>query len=83
MASVVVELDHDEIADFLMRTPGLANACARAAQDIASRAGEGHKVIRNRMSGFNGGRIGAGVYTATERAKLAEATYKNLSKAVR
>lgn len=83
MYKVEIELDHEEITDFLMNTPGLAAVTAKAAQEIAERAGDGHKVIKNRMSGYNGGRISAGVYTATERAKLAEATYKNLSKAVR
>lgn len=81
-ATVRIELLSDGIRELLMSQP-IAAECEKAAHNIASRAGEGFEVLPARQMGFGGGRIGYAVHAATYDAKVAEATDKVLSKAVR
>lgn len=77
-----IELDHDGIRELLMSQP-IADECKKAAENIASRAGEGFEVLPPKELGFGGGRVGYAVATGTHEARLAEAEDKVLSKAVR
>ena len=77
-----IELNSDGIRELLM-SDAIAKECEKAAQAIASRAGEGFEVLPMRKQSFGGGRIGYAVKTATQEAREAEATDKVLSKAVR
>ena len=79
---VRIELDHDGIKSLLMSQP-IADECKKAAEKIASRAGEGFEVLPVKEMGFGGGRVGYAVTTGTYEARLAEAEDKVLSKAVR
>ena len=79
---VRIELDHDGIRA-LLESAEIAAECERAAQAIASRAGEGFEVVGPQQRRYGGGRVGYGVRAATYEAKLAEAEDKVLSKAVR
>ena len=83
-AIITIELDHEGIRE-LLYSKGIANACNKAAKDIAARAGEGHNVKSSiNYDSLNiGPRLGAGVYTATREARESEAEFKTLSKAVR
>ena len=77
-----IELNGEGIRELLM-SDAIAKECEKAAQAIASRAGEGFEVLPMRKQSFGGGRIGYAVKTATQEAREAEATDKVLSKAVR
>lgn len=79
---VKIELNHDGIRELLMSQP-IAKECEKAAQNIASRAGDGFEVSEARNMNFGGGRVGYTVRTDTYEARLAEAEDKTLSKAVR
>lgn len=79
---VKIELNHDGIRQLLMSAP-IAAECARAAENIAARAGDGFVVLPMREMGFGGGRVGYAVKADTDEAKKAEAEDKALSKAVR
>ena len=79
---VKIELNHDGIRELLMSQP-IAKECEKAAEGIASRAGDGFEVSELRKMGFGGGRVGYTVRTATFEARLSEAEDKALSKAVR
>ena len=80
-AKIRIELNHDGIRQLLMSQP-IADECEKAAQRIASEAGEGFEVLPARELGFGGGRVGCAVYTDTYEARKAEAEDKVLSKAV-
>lgn len=79
---VRIELNRDGIRELLM-SDAIAKECEKAAQSIASRAGEGFEVSELRKMGYGGGRVGYTVRTDTYEARKAEATDKVLSKAVR
>ena len=79
---VKIELNHDGIRQLLLSAP-IAAECARAAENIAARAGDGFVVLPMREMGFGGGRVGYAVKADTDEAKKAEAEDKALSKAVR
>lgn len=79
---VKLELDHGGIRQLLMSAP-IAGECEKAAENIASRAGDGFTVLPIRQMGFGGGRIGYAVKTDTYEACIAESEDKVLSKAVR
>ncbi len=79
---VKIELNHDGIRELLMSQP-IAKECEKAAEGIASRAGDGFEVLPMRKMGFGGGRVGYAVHADTYAAKLEEAENKTLSKAVR
>ena len=78
---VRIELNHDGIRELLMSQP-IAQECEKAAQRIASTAGEGFEVLPARPMSFGRGRVGYAVKTATHEARVAEAEDKTLSKAV-
>ena len=77
-----IELNHDGIKELLL-SDAIGGEVKKAAEGIASRAGEGFKVVGPQGLGYGGGRVGYGVVAATYEAKLAEAENKALSKAVR
>ena len=77
-----IELNSDGIRELLM-SDAIAKECEKAAQAIASRAGDGFEVLPMRKQSFGGGRIGYAVHAESYEAKLAEAEDKVLSKAVR
>ena len=79
---VRIELLSGGIRDLLCSQP-IAAECEKAAEGIASRAGDGFEVKPLRMMGFGGGRVGYAVHAESYDAKLAEAEDKVLSKAVR
>ena len=79
---VKIELLGGGIRDLLCSQP-IAAECEKAAEGIASRAGDGFEVKPLRMMGFGGGRVGYAVHAESYEAKLAEAEDKALSKAVR
>lgn len=79
---VRIELLSDGIRDLLMSQP-IAAECEKAAEEIATRAGDGFEVKPLRRMNFGGGRIGYAVHAETYEAKLSEAQDKTLSKAVR
>ena len=78
---VRIELLSDGIHDLLVSRP-IANECEKAANKIASSAGDGFEVLPAREMGFGGGRVGYAVHAESYEAKEAEATDKVLSKAV-
>lgn len=73
-----LELDHDGIAA-LLRSQPIAGECEAAARRIAATAGDGFEVIGPR---FTGQRAAYSVRSATDDARVAEATDKSLSRAV-
>lgn len=79
---VRIELNYEGIRELLTSQP-IADECERAANAIASRAGDGFVVLPMRQMDFGGGRVGFAVHADSYAAKLAEATDKVLSKAVR
>ena len=79
---VRIELNHDGIRELLTSAP-IASECEKAAEGIAARAGDGFEVLPMRKMSYGGGRIGYAVSAETYEAKLAEATDKVLTKAVR
>lgn len=79
---VTIELNHDGIRELLMSAP-IAAECEKAAQAIASRAGDGFEVVGPQSLGYGGGRAGYGVAATTYEARKAEAEDGALSKAVR
>lgn len=79
---ITLELNHDGIRELLMSS-AIGAEVQKAAQGIASRAGDGFEVVGPRDLGYGGGRVGYGVVAATYDAKLAEADHGALSKAVR
>lgn len=79
---LTIELDHDGIKQLLLSAE-VAEACKDAAEQVASRAGEGFVVVGPQRLWYGGGRSGYGVSAETYEAKLAEAENKALSKAVR
>lgn len=82
MASKVrIELVSSGIAELLGSEP-VARACEDVAQRIAQAAGDGFEVTGRKRLSFGGGRVGVGVASATQEARLAEAEDKALSKAV-
>ena len=76
-----LELNHDGIKELLLSDP-IAAECVKAAEAIASRAGKGF-AVRGPIALGQAGRAGVIVVTETYEAKLAEAEYGALSKAVR
>lgn len=78
---VKIELNHDGIRELLLSQP-IANECEKAAQKIASTAGDGFEVLPARQMGFGGGRVGYAVHADSYAAKKAESEDKVLSKAV-
>lgn len=79
---VRIERLSDGIRELLCSQP-IAAECEKAAEGIATRAGDGFEVLPLRQMGFGGGRIGYAVKTDTYEACIAEAEDKVLSKAVR
>lgn len=79
---VTIELNHDGIKELLM-SPAIGGEVRKAAEAIASRAGDGFEVVGPQGLGYGGGRVGYGVVAETYEAKLAEAEQGALSKAVR
>ncbi len=79
--NIRIELNHDGIRE-LLSSAAIGSECKKAAKKIADAAGEGFKVTSARQLGFGGGRIGYGVKTATDEARLAEAKDKALQQAV-
>ena len=86
-AKIQVKLNHEGIRAML-NSGEVAAAVRSAAETIASKAGDGFEVTEaktmrgNRNAAFQG-RVGYGVYTATDEAMMAEATDKVLSRAVK
>ncbi len=76
-----IELNHEGIRELLMSQP-IADECEKAANKIASAAGDGFEVLPARQMGFGGGRVGYAVHAESYEAKKAEAEDKTLSKAV-
>ena len=81
-SDIRLELNSAGIAE-LLSSSAVASVCQEAAEAIAARAGDGFEVMEPMQMNFGGGRVGVGVQAATYEAKLAEATDKVLSKAVR
>lgn len=78
-----IELNHDGIQELLCSEP-IAAECKSAAESVAARAGDGFEVLEARINNFNGSpRVGYAVSAETYEAKLAEATDKVLTNAVR
>ena len=78
---VTIELLGDGIRQLLSSAP-IGAECEKAAEKIASTAGDGFEVLSAREMGFGGGRVGYAVHAETYEAKEAEATDKVLTKAV-
>lgn len=79
---ITIELNHDGIRE-LLTSPEIGAEVEKAAQAIASRAGDGFEVVGPQGLGYGGGRVGYGVAAVTYEARLAEAENGTLSKAVR
>ena len=77
-----VELRSGDIAAFLSHDAGVQSALVANAHRVASAAGEGFRVAQPKQMGYGGGRVGVGVYGATESARRREATDKVLTRAV-
>ena len=77
-----VELRGDEIASFLSHDTGIQSVLMSNAFRIRDAAGDGFRVTPPKHMGFGGGRVGVGVYAASESARRREATDKVLTKAV-
>ena len=80
-AKVRIELNHEGIRELLCSAP-IAAECEKAANRIASAAGDGFEVSAQQFANFGGGRVRYSVKTATHEARLAEAEDRVLSKAV-
>jgi hypothetical protein len=80
-SKVRIELDHDGIRE-LLQSAAIGGEVQKAAQRIASEAGEGFEVTTAQSLSFGGGRVGYGVKAATYEARKTEAEDKVLSKAV-
>lgn len=84
MADVVFKVNHEGFNE-LLNSPAVVSFTNGIANEIRNRAGDGHKVYQLRM---NKGRLSSApryafvVRANTNRAKLAEAEHKNLTKAV-
>ena len=78
---VTIELNHERIQELLLSAP-IAAECAKVADAIAARAGDGFEV-EELTAQFPSPRARYRVVTATYGAKLAEAEDGALSKAVR
>lgn len=78
---VKIELVSDGIKQ-LLSSQAIAAECEKAAEKIASTAGDGFEVLPARKMGFGGGRVGYAVHAESYEAKEAESTDKVLSKAV-
>lgn len=81
VGSVRIELLSDGIRQ-LLSSAEVSDACGKAAQKLASAAGDGFEVSSAWHAGFGGGRVAYTVSAATYEAKLAEAQDKALTKAV-
>lgn len=82
---IEIKLNHDGITE-LLSSDAVGAVCKQQAEAIASRAGDGFEVWGPQKRGGNrkgGSRVGYGVIAETYEAKLAEATFGVLSKAVR
>lgn len=78
---VRIELDHDGIRQLLM-SAAIGGECEKAAQRIASAAGDGFEVLPAREMNYGGGRVGYAVHAESYEAKKAESEDKVLTKAV-
>lgn len=80
-AKVRIELNSPGIKALLCSAE-IGAECRKAAERIASAAGDGFEVTDQRIAGFGGGRVSYGVEAATYEARLAQAESGALSQAV-
>ena len=79
-----IELNHDGIQELLL-SDAVAAECKKAAEGIASRAGDGFEVTERQVrtgSKYGGQRVGYGVTAMNYQAMKKEAEEGVLSKAV-
>ena len=80
-AKVRIELNHEGIGGLLKSAP-VGRECEKAADRLAQAAGPGFRATKAKELGFGGGRVGAGVFTATDAARKKNAEEDTLLKAV-
>lgn len=83
VGTIRIELLHEGFVQ-LLSSPEVSEACRAAAGNVAAIAGSGFEVSEEWKAGYGGSpRIAYTVRAATRKAKLAEATDKVLTRAVK